>query len=111
MTADGPIRRARYQILPKSGIHAKRKGREQPWQENQILYWNGGEIPRQSDAYAELLSRAYDALFEVPSFRAALSATGHKRLRHTLGNPHPTQTVLTEQEFCHQLTRLRALLD
>lgn len=75
------------------------------------VFWNGNRINRHSDAFQELIRRAYRGMFEqCPKFRDALLATGSKRLFHTIGNPHPHKTILTEKELCDILTELRSQL-
>lgn len=93
------------------GIAAKRKGKPKKWQTNQTLYWQGKEYPRESQDYQDLLTRAYDALFENSSFRKALAAAGNATLTHNIGRSKEKETVLTKREFISQLERLRKKLD
>lgn len=73
--------------------------------------WNGESIDRHSEAYQQLLRRAYRAMCDQsPKFREALMATAGKRLFHTIGNPDPHQTILTDREFRDILTELRERL-
>lgn len=72
-----------------------------------MLYWQGKEIPRDSDEYQELLDRAYNALGQNESFRKALLATGNAALTHSMGKRKTNETVLTIQEFTSRLYRLR----
>lgn len=98
------------EICALSGKIAWRKGRTKRarrWQENQMLTWQGVTYPRRSQAYQDLLTRAFDALATDPSFQEDLLATGNKRLKHSIGKSSSFHTVLTEQEFIDQLTRLR----
>ena len=89
------------------GVRAKRKGTWK-WKENQTVYWKGESIDRHSTQFLELVRRAFRAMFEQsPRFRDALLATGHKKLYHTMGKSDPSQTILTEREFCDLLTELR----
>lgn len=75
------------------------------------VFWNGKQISRHSDDFQELMRRAYSAMFDqCPKFREALRATGTKRLFHTIGNPDPHKTILTEKELCDILTELRSQL-
>lgn len=72
------------------------------------VYWKGKQINRHSEDFQKLVRRAYAAMFDqCPKFREALKATGTKRLFHTIGNPDPHQTILTEKELCDILTELR----
>lgn len=64
-------------------------------------------MKRSSDEYRDFVEEAFEALSYNNDFLKALQATGDKRLYHTIGIPDPTKTVLTEDEFCSILTRLR----
>ena len=92
------------------GKAAKFKGKKKKWWRDQILYWQGESIKRDSEEYQELLKRAYDALFENEGFRRALEATKGATLTHSIGNNDIHRTVLTEREFISQLNRLRKKL-
>ena len=57
-----------------------------------------------------MLDRAYLALFEqATKFRDALAASRSLRLTHTMGKTDPCLTILTADEFCVRLERLRDL--
>lgn len=93
------------------GYAAKRRGAKKNWRRTQTLYWKGVSIKRDSEEYQILLNEAYYALFsQSESFRDALRASGTSVLRHSIGKNKIQDTVLTEQEFCSRLTKLRALL-
>lgn len=89
------------------GKAAKFKGKKKKWWRTQTLYWQGMEIPRDSQEYQDLLDRAFDALAQNSSFRAALLATGNSVLTHSIGKTKITETVLTRQEFCSRLMKIR----
>lgn len=89
------------------GKAAKFKGKKKKWWRTQTLYWQGIEIPRDSQEYQDLLDRAFDALAQNSGFRAALLATGSSVLTHSIGKTKITETVLTRQEFCSRLTKIR----
>ena len=89
------------------GKAAKFKGKKKKWWRTQTLYWQGTEIPRDSEEYQTLLDRAFDALAQNNGFRAALLATGNSVLTHSIGKTKITETVLTRQEFCSRLTKIR----
>ena len=89
------------------GYKAKLKGKNKAWYVRQVLYWQGQEIDRHSEAYQTLLDRAYDALSRNTGFAGALLATGSAVLKHTIGKSDVSHTVLTRQEFCSRLTKLR----
>lgn len=89
------------------GVEAKRKGKGHDWHHNQHLWWQGKPMKRCSDEYRNFVEEAFKALSYNNDFQMALKATGNKRLYHTIGISDPTKTVLTEEEFCGILTRLR----
>ena len=91
------------------GIKAKKAGGKF-WQKHQRLYWQGKVYPRYSKEYQDLLDRAYDALYENQGFKAALAATGNAVLTHSVGKNKKGETVLTVQEFCSRLNKLRQRL-
>lgn len=92
------------------GKAAKFKGKKKKWWRTQTLYWQGVEIERSSEEYQVLLDRAFDALAQNSGFRAALLATGDSVLTHSIGKTKITETVLTRQEFCSRLTKIRERL-
>lgn len=98
------------EICKRFGKYAKITGSGRNWQRKQVLYWHGVEYPRKSEAYQELLTRAYDALFTSKSFRDALAAAGDASFTHSLGGKKQNQTILTASEFIGQLNRLRLKL-
>lgn len=96
------------EICKLVGIRAKMRGRVKKWWKYQTLYWQGIEYKRDSKEYQELLDRAYLAMFQQNlSFRAALLATRDAVLTHSIGKTNQKETVLTQQEFCSRLMRLR----
>jgi predicted NAD-dependent protein-ADP-ribosyltransferase YbiA (DUF1768 family) len=79
------------------GPHAQSFGRKHDWSITGTLWWNG--------------KAAYGALFEQSEkFRDALAATGTAQLLHSLGKADPCETILTTEEFCTRLHRLRERL-
>lgn len=93
------------------GFNAKKRGKMKNWQERQVLHWNGVEYPRKSEAYQELLDRAYKAMCDGnEGFRKALLATGDAVLQHSIGRSKQSETVLTKTEFCSRLMKLRKQL-
>ena len=72
-------------ICSLSGREAKEMSTAD-WQTNQIVWWQGVAIGRQTDEFHELISRAYRELYEQNTrFRKALTATSGKRLYHSHG--------------------------
>lgn len=92
------------------GKAAKFKGKKKKWWKTQTLWWRGEEIPRHSKEYQELLDKAFNELAKNTSFQKALLATGNATLTHSMGKSNPSQTVLTTQEFCSRLLKIRARL-
>ena len=92
------------------GKAAKFKGKKKKWYRDQMLYWQGEIYPRDSQAYQDLLDRAFAALATNESFRKALLATGNANLTHSIGKNKITETVLTRQEFCSRLMNIREQL-
>lgn len=92
------------------GKAAKFKGKKKKWYLTQTLYWQGVAYRRDSPQYQNLLDRAYDALSQNAGFAKALLATGSATLTHSIGKNKISETVLTSQEFCSRLTRLRSQL-
>lgn len=89
------------------GKAAKFKGKKKKWYKTQTLYWKGKPISRDSEEYQELLNKAYMALYQNEGFKKALLATKGATLTHSIGKRKINETVLTTQEFCSRLTKLR----
>ena len=95
------------QVCKMVGKQAKFKGKKKKWWKTQTLYWAGVEYARDSEEYQILLDKAFDALSQNASFKKALLATGDAILTHSLGKIKQSETVLTRQEFCSRLTKIR----
>lgn len=99
------------QICAMKGRKAKTKAIT-TWQTNQIIWWKGVKINRQSDAFQALIHRAYQAMFEQNErFRIALMSTRGIKLYHSQGEQNSYRTILTESEFCSVLTEMRDSYD
>lgn len=95
------------QICSMKGGNA-RKISVTSWQTDQIVWWKGQAIDRQSEEYQKLIRRAYQAMFEQSErFRAALMQTRGITLVHTSGEPSSYKTILTPAEFCGILMEMR----
>lgn len=83
------------------------------WREDGYLYWDGIAIKRDSATYKELITTAYDCLFEGnPIFReCVLPRFKGMHLIHSIGKDYESETLLTESEFRYQLNRLMQRLD
>lgn len=78
------------------------------WKKEQNVFWKGHRINRHGNQFQLLIRRAYrEMLKQNPDFKEALCATGTKRLFHSIGNPNPMDTILTEKELCDILMELR----
>ena len=99
---------SQVEVCKLVGKAAKFKGKKKKWWKTQTLFWQGQEIPRDSQEYQDLLDRAFAALAQNAGFRKALLATEKATLTHEIGKTKETETVLTKREFCSRLMRLRA---
>ena len=99
------------QICSMAGKEAKNNFTTR-WQTDQIVWWKGSKIDRQSEDFLVLVKRAYQAMFEQSEcFRSALMTTRGRRLFHSRGVENPYKTILTESEFCSILTEIRDAYD
>lgn len=96
-----------HEICAMSGKEAKNKTNN-VWQQNQIVWWKGRFIDRQSQDFENLIRKAYIALYQQNEvFSKALSSTKGLKLYHSRGEQNPYKTILTEKEFCGILTYVR----
>ena len=88
---------------------AKKAGKNQDWQTEQALYWQGVSYPRDSVEYQELLDRLYQAAFDQDeSFRDDLRVKAKEyKLTHSIGRNDIRETILTKDEFISRLEKLR----
>lgn len=99
------------QICSMKGGNARKKS-VTSWQTDQILWWKGREINRQSDEFRLLIEDAYeDMFFQNERFRTALMQTRGMKLTHTTGEENPYKTILTPSEFCGILEQIRETYD
>ncbi len=99
------------QVCGMKGKNAKNMS-VSDWQTDQIVWWKGWAVDRQSEEFLKLVGSAYRAMFtQNKSFRSALMATRGMTLYHTRGERNPYKTILTEQEFCSVLTTMRDQYD
>ena len=91
-----------------AGKAAKQKGLEQDWRKTQTLWWQGNPVRRDSVEYQQMLDEAFKCLFsQSTEARKALLATGNAMLQHSIGVTDPKETILTTQEFCSRLMKIR----
>lgn len=89
------------------GKEAKFKGKRKKWWREQILFWQGKEMKRNSDEYQLLLDKAFSSLSSNPKFQKVLLDTGDSVIKHSEGKQEEERTVLTEKEFCSRLMKVR----
>ena len=95
------------QICSMKGKNAK-KMTSTGWQTDQIVWWKGNPIDRQSQDFYNLVSAAYLSMFQQNErFRTALMSTRGMTLYHSRGEQNPYKTILTESELCQILTKMR----
>lgn len=99
-----------HEVCSLVGIAAKMRGKPKQWYRDQTLYWNGVSYKRDSKEYQDLLDRAYMALATNSGFRKALLVSGDAVFTHSMGKRKTSETVLTINEFCSRLTKIRQLL-
>lgn len=93
------------------GFKAKKFGSKKNWQTTQTLWWQGEPIKRDSEEYQQLLDDAYWALYTTnEKAKKTLLASGEANLIHSMGRSKINETVLTKQEFCSRLMKIRATL-
>ena len=90
------------------GMGAKKKGENKNWQQYQKLYWNGKEYKRDGKEYQELLDRLYQTVYDQnENYRRDIQSCKSVTFTHSIGKNKKSETVLTSQEFCSRLTKLR----
>ena len=102
-----PDKEKQIKICLLSGTKAKFKGKKFKWYLNQKLYWQGKEYKRDSDEYQKLLDRAFEALSDNKDFRFSLKNSFNLKLIHSIGKNQTSLTVLTNEEFCQRLMKIR----
>ena len=95
------------EICKLIGKKAKFKGKKKKWYKDQILYWKGKEVERNSQEYQDLLDKAFSSLFKNEEFKNILKQTKGYKLTHSIGKDSTKETVLTVEEFCERLEKLR----
>ena len=93
------------------GVQAKYAGElKTEWKKTQTLYWNGIAFKRDSDIYKKLVDRLYMSVYKQDEqFRQDVKKAAKYKLVHSIGNPNPEDTVLTEAEFIGCLEKLYLL--
>ena len=93
------------------GSQAKLAGElKADWKTTQTLFWNGCSYRREGKEYQELITRLYAEVYrQDEQFRKDIKKSAKYKLVHSIGNPDPHDTVLTENEFIAQLVTLQKL--
>lgn len=96
------------EICKLTGLVAKRRGSKKNWRESQKLYWNGVEYKRDSTEYQELLDRLYLSVYDQnEGYKRDIMSCKGVSFTHSKGKNKKSETILTSQEFCSRLTKLR----
>lgn len=93
------------------GEQAKLAGEiKSDWKDTQILYWHDHCYRRESEEYKALLTRLYTEVYKQDEqLRKDIKKSTKFKLIHSIGNPDPCDTVLTENEFIELLEVLQKL--
>lgn len=90
------------------GKKAKFKGKKKKWYLTQSLYWKGKTINRHSKEYQVLLNSIFTSLYsQNKEYRNLLMNTLNFKLTHSIGRSDKNKTILTVEEFCERLDKLR----
>lgn len=98
------------EVCKLTGIKAKHRGKERNnnWKLKMGLWWKGEFYPRKSQEYQRLLDKAYIELAKASEkYRQALIDTKDLILTHHISRNNELETVLTQNEFCSRLMKLR----
>ena len=94
-------------ICAMVGKKAKYKGKKKKWYLDKKLYWNGVVYDRFSKDYQLLLDKGFNALYQNSDYKSLLNSTLNEDLTHSIGKEDPNFTILTTEEFCSRLIKLR----
>jgi predicted NAD-dependent protein-ADP-ribosyltransferase YbiA (DUF1768 family) len=95
------------------GINAKNRGKDRnsQWKIKGGIWWHNEFYKRRSDEYQRLLDRVFLAVArQCKDFRQALIDTGDLILVHRIGKSSELDTVLTQNELCSRLMKIRTLI-
>ncbi|MBQ8404187.1 MAG: hypothetical protein IJX55_07170 [Clostridia bacterium] len=97
------------EVCALSGKTAKEAGGNKIlWKLMHEAFWQGKRYKRLAPEYRALVLRAYRAMYaQNAEFREALVSSRGKKLCHSIGNPNPKKTILTEREFICCLYKVR----
>lgn len=104
---DNPGKQSRICLLIGKDAKYAGRSRSELWKAKQVLWWRGVVYDRHGKGYQDLLDRAFAALSRAPEFQKALIDSGDAELTHTLGWNDSRQTILTRDEFCNRLMKIR----
>lgn len=90
------------------GKKAKFKGKKKKWYLDHKLYWKDKIYCRFSQEYQDLLDKAFSSLYhQNKDYKELVLSTGNKEIIHSIGKNDPKYTILTEEEFCLRINKLR----
>ena len=96
-------------VLKYSGFNANRIRicADYDWQDEQIVYFQGMPIKRDSIEYEAFVDEMYISLLQNPLFVQALKKSEGKYIVHSMGVEDKTKTLLSRYEFEHELNCLK----
>ncbi len=98
-------------VCALSGKEAEAVGNKKwLWKWTHNVWWQGQKIKRSSEKFSQLIERAYMKLSENSDFAKALIKSGDAVLEYSIAGHDPFKTILTEEEFVVQLTKVRHYL-
>jgi predicted NAD-dependent protein-ADP-ribosyltransferase YbiA (DUF1768 family) len=101
------------EVCKMAGINAKNKGKDRnsQWKIKGGIWWQNEFYKRLSDDYQRLLDRVFLTVArQCEDFRQALIDTGDLILIHRIGKVSELDTVLTQNELCSRLMKIRTLI-
>ena len=85
--------------------------KKKKWYLDHKLYWKDQVYDRFSIEYQELLDKAFSNLYhQNKDYKELILSTGDQLLIHSIGKNDPKHTILTEEEFCSRIDKLRKRL-
>ena len=96
-------------VFKYSGFNANRirACADYNWQEEQILYFQGKPLKRDSVEYESFVDEMYVSLLQNPLFIQALKNANGKYIVHSMGIEDKTKTTLSRYEFERELNCLK----
>ena len=101
------------EVCSLAGMQAKNKGKDRnnQWKIKNGVWWQLEFYKRREEDYQRLLDRLYlTVAIQCEDFRQAILDTGDLILTHQIGRVSESETILTQNEFCSRLMKIRNLL-